>query len=211
MKDKRSKKVCVLLTCLTSVLTGCSHLTSEVGKALPASRSKIQRGSSVNDVLRVAGPPSKISAAADGFSMLYEYNGVEEKQLGINFNVPVLNWFKFVGAKSWLEHQAWVVTFDETGIVRGSGEEHWRKPLGTGGGVQILVTVASLVDSSQVRRPSPQHDWGRSSLVPLPKSLNFAQSLDQGAFGFEQSIAPNVVGQRTLEMTPPPKKFPKKK
>jgi hypothetical protein len=194
------------------LLPGCSHLTSEVGPRLPPKPAALVLGSShVSDFLRTVGPPSRISATAGGFAMLYEFNGVDEKQLGFNVNVPILNLFKFVGAKSWLEHQAWLVSFDTNGIARAWGEEHWRNVFGRGGGVQILITVASLVDSSQVRRPAPQHDWGKSWLVPLPKLLNSAQSLDDGSFGFEQTLAPTAVGQRTLEMTPPPRKFPKKK
>jgi len=191
---------------------GCSHLTSEVGQPLPRKPTDLVIGSSrVADVLSTVGPPSRISATAGGFAMLYEYNGVEENQLGININVPVLRLFKFVGAKSWLEHQTWLVTFDTNGSVRAWGEEHWRRVLGRGGGAQILVTVASLVDSSQVRRPAPQHEWGKSWLVPLPKLLNSGQSLDNGSLGLEQTLAPTAVGQRALEMTPAPRKFPKKK
>ena len=208
----RSTVVAGLLFSATGLLNGCSHLTSEVGRPLPEKPSDLEVGKShLSDVLRIAGPPSRISAAAGGFAMLYEYNGVEEKQLGLNINLPILRFFKFVGAKSWLEHQAWLVTFDTNGIVRGWGDERWRNLFGKGGGAQILVTVSSLVDSSQVRRPAPQHEWGKGELAPLPKLLNYAQSLDNGAYGFEQTLAPTAVGQRALEMTPPPRKFPKKK
>ena len=143
--------------------------------------------------------------------MLYEYNGVEENQLGFNIDAPVLRWFKLVGAKSWLTHQAWLLIFDANGVLQGWGEERWQTVLGRGGGAQILVTVASLVDSSQVRRPAPQHEWGKFCLAPLPKVLNSGSSLDLGTLGFEQVLAPTAVGQRALEMTPPPRKFPKKK
>lgn len=214
MAQRRYSSVIALAVVLVllAITTACSHLTSEVGPRLPSPRGDIRVGTSrVGDVLRMAGPPSRISAVAGGFTMLYEYNGVEEKQLGISINAPVLSWFKFVGAKSWLEHQAWLVTFDTNGIVRGWGEEHWRNVLGRGSGAQILITVASLVDSTQVRRPAPQHDWGKGSLVPLPKALNYGQSIDLGTSGLEQTLAPTAVGQRALEMTPPPKKFPKKK
>ncbi len=201
------------LICLASpLMVGCSHLTSGVGRPLPQKPAKLMVGTStVSDVLNTIGPPSRISATAGGFAMLYEYNSVDEKQLGFSISAPVLRWFKFVGAKSWLEHQTWLLTFDTNGLVQSWGEEHWRNVLGKGGGAQILVTVSSLVDSSQVRRPAPQHDWGRSWLVPLPRGLNSAQSLENGSFGLEQNLAPTAVGQRALEMTPPARKFPKKK
>jgi hypothetical protein len=195
-----------------AVTSGCSHLTSEVGRSLPLKPEDLSVGQSHNrDVLRELGPPSRISATAGGFAMLYEYNGVEENQLGFNIDAPVLSWFKIVGAKSWLTHQAWLLTFDANGVLQGWGEERWQTVLGRGGGVQILITVASLVDSSQVRRPAPQHEWGKFCLGPLPKVLNSGSSLDLGTLGFEQVLAPTAVGQRALEMTPPPRKFPKKK
>jgi hypothetical protein len=204
--------ILLLVFPLSALLSACSHLTSEVGRHLPPKPAALVIGKShLSDVLGVVGPPSRISAAAGGFAMLYEYNAVEEKQLGFNIDIPVLYLIKFVGAKSWLEHQAWLVTFDTNGIVRGWGEEQWRTVLGRGAGAQILVTVSSLVDSSQVRRPAPQHDWGKSSLAPLPKALNAGESLDNGSLGLEQTLAPAAVGQRTLEMTPVSAKFPKKK
>lgn len=200
------------LLVLPLLCAGCSYLTSQVGPALPEKPATLAVGQShLSDVLKVMGPPSKISAVADGCALLYEHNSVKELQLGFNIDAPVLAWFKFVGAKSWLEHQAWLLTFDSEDVLRGWGDEQWRKPLGKGGGVQILVTVASLVDSSQVRRPAPQHTWGMSSLERLPKVLNTASSLDNGAFGLEQTLAPTAVGQRTLEMTPAPTKAEQKK
>ncbi len=200
------------LASLVLAATGCSHLTSDIGRPLPDKPASLTVGEShLRDVLQTVGPPSKISAAAGGYAMLYEYNGIDERQLGLNLSLPVLRWFKFVGAKSWLDHRTWMLTFDTNDVLRGWGEERWTKVLGTGGGAQILVTVSSLVDSSQLRRPAPQHEWGKGCLVPLPKALNYAQNLDNGSFGFEQILAPTAVGQRSLEMTPAPKKFPKKK
>ena len=208
----RREADCLLAFALACLMSGCTHLTSEVGGQLPLKPASLIVGEShLSDVLAAAGPPSQVSAAAGGYALLYEYNAVEEKQLGFNINVPVLQFIKFVGAKSWLEHQTWLVTFDTNNIVRGMGEEYWRTVLGHGAGAQILVTVSSLVDSSQVRRPASQHDWGKSSLVALPKALNSGESLDNGSFGVEQRLAPTSVGQRALEMTPTPRKFPKKK
>jgi hypothetical protein len=201
------------IICLAAALSsGCSVLNSDVGSPLSTKPAELKIGEShLSDVLREVGPPSKISATAGGFAMLYEYNGIVEKQLGFHFQVPVLALVKFVGAKSWLDHQAWLVTFDTNSVLQGWGEERWRTVLGKGGGAQLLVTVASLVDSTQIRRPAPQHEWGKSWLAPLPKVLNTQSSLDNGSLGLEQVQAPTAVGQRTLEMTPPPRKFPKKK
>ncbi|HWW00200.1 MAG TPA: hypothetical protein VNZ64_10935 [Candidatus Acidoferrum sp.] len=194
------------------LLTGCSHLTSELGCRLPAKPANLIVGqSTLGDVLKGAGPPTRISAAAGGFTMLYEYNGIEENQIGFSFEAPVLRFIKFVGARARLEHQAWVLTFNTNGTLQAWGEEHWRNRLGAGAGAQILVTVSSLVDSSQIRRPAPQHDWGKLCLAPLPKMLNVGQSLDTGSQGLEQTLSPTAVGQRALEMTPEQPKIMKKK
>ena len=201
------------IICLLGVLSsGCSVLTSDVGSPLLAKPTQLKVGEShLDEVLKAVGPPSKISATAEGFAMLYEYNGIVEKQLGFNIDVSLLALVKFVGAKSWLEHQAWLMTFDTNSVLQAWGEERWRKVLGKGGGAQLLIRVSSLVDSSQIRRPAPQHEWGKSWLAPLPKVLNSQSSLDNGSLGLEQVQAPTAVGQRTLEMTPPSRKFPKKK
>jgi hypothetical protein len=197
---------------LLPAVAGCAHLTSEVGHPLPAKPASLHVAQShLQDVLRTVGPPSRVSEASPGFALLYEYNGVEEIQLGFSINVAVLRFFKFVGAKSWLEHQAWLMVFDEKGVLQAWGEEHWRRTLGRGAAAQFLVTVSSLVDSSQVRRPSPQHSWGKSLLAPLPRSLNYTHSPDNPSAAMEQTLAPTAVGQRALEMTPPPRRFPKKK
>jgi hypothetical protein len=194
------------------LLSGCSHLYSKVGQPLPSRPTALEIGHShLGEVLKTIGPPSRLSATAAGLAMFYEYNQVEESQLGFNIDAPVLSWFKLVGAKSWLEHQAWLLTFNQNGILQGWGEERWRTPLGRGYGAQILITVSSLVDSSQVRRPAPQHDWAKGWLMPLPRLLNSAYNPDTGMVGLEQTLAPTAVGQRTLDMTPAPRKFPKKK
>jgi hypothetical protein len=143
--------------------------------------------------------------------MLYEYNAIEEKQLGFSINAPVLQFIKFVGARASLEHQAWLLTFSTNGTLRAWGEEHWRNRLGSGAGAQILISVSALVDSSQIRRPAPQHDWGTLCLAPVPQTLNVGQSLDTGSQGLEQTLSPTAVGQRALEMTPELPKFMKKK
>jgi hypothetical protein len=201
-----------MVALLLPAVAGCSHLTSKVGRPLPAKPASLHVGQShLQDVLTTIGPPSRVSETSAGFALFYEYNGVEEIQLGFTINVAVLRLFKFVGAKSRLEHQAWLMVFDENGVLQGWGEERWRSGLGSGAAAQLLVTVSALVDSSQVRRPAPQHDWGKSLLAPLPKSLNYRYSPDNPSAAMEQTLAPTGVGQRALEMKQPPPKFPKKK
>jgi hypothetical protein len=155
---------------------------------------------SLGEALEHLGPPARLSASGDGLAMLYEYNRVEEFQIGFNFDQPGLEYIKLVSARGWLEHEALLLFFDERGILRSIGREQWRQPLGSGGAAQILVALSSLVDSSRARRANPQHTWGAALLAPLPTTLNAHHGPHTGSSGLEQTLAPDKVGQRTLEM-----------
>lgn len=192
-----------VLLFLLPTLAGCSHLTSEIGPPLPVTPAITTGQSTLGDVLKSIGVPSQISASPAGFIFLYEHNGVTENQLGLSVNYPVLDWFKFVYAHSRLNHEAWLLAFDTNGVLQAWGEENWEKPLGQGAAIQILITAQSLVDSSQVRRPAAQHEWGEMWLNPLPEVLNTSQSPKDGRFGLEQTLAPTAVGQHALEMIQP--------
>jgi hypothetical protein len=184
-------------------VTGCTHLTSEIGPPLPSTPGIVTGKSALGDVLKNVGVPSQVSASPAGFVFLYEHNGITENQLGLNANYPILRWFKFVYAWSRFRHEAWLMTFDTNDVLQAWGRENWDKPLGTGAAAQILVQVQGLVDSSQFRRPASQHRWGEMWLNPLPQVLNTAQSPQDGRFGLEQTLAPTFVGQHTLEMIQP--------
>jgi hypothetical protein len=191
----------MLLLC--AFLSGCSHLTSEIGPPLPATPEITVGRSTSEDVLEKTGVPSQVSATPAGFVFLYEHNDVTENQLGFTLNRSIVKWFKFVYARSRLEHTAWVLCFDTNQVLQAWGKENWKEPLGQGMAAQFLVTAQTLVDSSPVRQPATQHEWGEMWLTPLPQALNVAQSLQDGRFGLEQTLAPTAVGQHTLEMVQP--------
>lgn len=197
------KLLCALL--LLSVLqTGCSHLTSEIGPPLPEIPQITIGKSTEHDVLREVGVPSQVSATPAGVVFLYEHNDVREFQVGITVNRSVVKWFKFVYGRSWLTHDAWLLCFDTNLVLQAWGREDWRTPLGQGAAAQLVVQAQTLVDSTPVRRPASQHQWGEMSLDPLPQALNADQSLQDGRFGLEQTLDPTAVGQHTLEMIQPP-------
>jgi hypothetical protein len=192
-----------VLLLLGACLTGCSHMTSEIGPPLPANPGIVIGKSTEQDVLNKAGVPTQVSATPTGFVFLYEHNYVAENQLGFTLNLPVIRWFKFVYARSGLTHGVWLLCFDTNDVVQAWGREEWKKPLGQGMSAQLLVTAKALVDSSLVRQPATQHEWGEMWLNPLPEVLNSAQSPEDGRFGLEQTLTPADVGQHTLEMIQP--------
>jgi hypothetical protein len=198
----RKFRYALLLLC--AFLTGCSHLTSEIGPPLPAAPGITVGRTTSQEVLEKVGVPSEVSASPSGFVFLYEHNYVAENQLGFTLNVTVMKWFKFVYARSRLTHDAWLLCFDTNQVLQAWGKEDWKAPLGQGAAAQFLMTAHTLVDSSPVRQPATQHEWGAMWLDPLPQVLNSAQSLQDGRFGLEQTLAPTAVGQHTLEMIQPP-------
>lgn len=204
MKNCRSNRnflSALLLFC--AFLTGCAHLNSEIGPSLPANPDIGVGNSTEHDVLEKIGVPTQVSATPSGFVFLYEHNDVTENQLGFTLNVPIMKWFKFIYARSKLTHDAWLLSFDTNQVLLAWGKEDYKTPLGQGAAVQLLVTAQNLVDSSPVRQPATQHQWGEAWLDSLPQVLNTAQSPEDGRYGLEQSTAPTDVGQHALEMIEP--------
>jgi len=183
--------------------TGCSHLVSDAGPALVApAQSGLKPGvTTLNQTLRQLGPPQQVSRWGDGASFLYEHSRTTENQLGLSVDAPILKYIKFVGARASIIQDSMVLLFDARNLLQAVGYSHSTAPLGKGGAVQIVVTVTTLVDSSQFRQPASAHQWGAAWLAPLPKQLNAAQNLEDGRFGFSTKPVFEKVGQRTLEIT----------
>lgn len=184
-------------------LGGCAHITTDVGPPLPPRTSAdVTVGeSTIGSVVRTLGPPAEMSALGDGgCAMLYEHHLVTEDQIGFYIPYGPLAYLKFAYGKATLSHQCWTMTFDSHGILRGWGEERRDSRFGTGFGAQILVSSKGLVDTSDVRLPATQLDWGKRCLSPLPQTLNVAESLTSGANGVEQRLTPTGVGQHVTEM-----------
>jgi hypothetical protein len=156
--------------------------------------------STLTDALRTMGPPSRVTSIPHGTALLYEYNQVRENQIG--FNVPYSYWkyIKLVFAWAKLKHEARLLVFDSNGVLRSFGNERWDRKLGIGFAIELLVAAKNLVEQTDLKRAAPEHRWGRSLLNPLPVALNSAQSLQDGRFGLEQVVSPEVIGQHTLEL-----------
>ena len=156
-----------------------------------------------SQVLNQLGPPSKVSALGNGLAFLYEHTRAAENQLGINLEiqpVPWLRWFKLTTARGKAKRQAFLLVFDEQGILQNQRFYEWDENLGGGSSVQFFIAVSSLVDTTQFKDAIGPHQWGSSLLRPLPQTLNARQSLDLGTGGFELQATPTKVGQHTLEM-----------
>ncbi|RKX37136.1 MAG: hypothetical protein DRP64_17670 [Verrucomicrobia bacterium] len=67
--------------------------------------------------------------------------------------------------------------------------------------IQPILTVESMFDTSNVENEIVSFvEWPAFCLLPLPQTLNRAQSVDTGMAGLEQRGTAPTVGQRSPEM-----------
>lgn len=158
-------------------------------------------------VLADLGPPAKVSASGEGVALLYEHLLIREHQLGLSLDeenlgqqYEFLQWIKFAYAQAWADRESLLLVFDRDGVLQTQSFRSWRDDLGTGSSVQMIVELASVVDSTPLREDFDVNHWGRALLRRPPETLNARQSLDLGVAGLELRGAPDHVGQHTLEM-----------
>lgn len=194
------------------LMSGCSSFRTEMGREVHVRVGEFAEGQTrVDTVMSKMGPPDSVTRLPEGFAFLYEHSVMSEFQLGISVNYSILRYFKFIHAWNKLQQEAFVLTFDERGILRNASSGKSRENLGGGNAVQVLVSVMSLSDISNILRPADAHGWGEELLQSPPVALNSAQSLRNGQHGLHQRIAPEYAGQHTLEMTKPKTEREKKK
>lgn len=206
---KRSAWPAVLLAIAAAGLCGCSSFRTEWGKPIATEHPALTEGRArVGDVLRELGPPAKASALPGGFAFLYEHTVIREFQFGLSFDYSILRFLKFVHAQNRIERDNLLLLFDDDGVLRSLGRDHWRQKLSGGDAAQFVFSAISLTDPALRRQRSDQLRWGRSCLEPLPVALNAGQSLRSGEHGLQLSLPPKYAGQQSLEMAKPVK--PKK-
>ncbi|HEY5681137.1 MAG TPA: hypothetical protein VIS55_13795 [Pseudomonadales bacterium] len=192
------------LAILLAASSGCSMIHQDVGKKPPreASRALADRAdATVDDVLEALGPPHAMSAINDGYAFLYHWYAVEERQLGLSSNWPVLRWFRLAIARADIDATALIVHFDDQGGVRAYGLDQRSIDLGGGTGFQPIFVVTPLVDADEYLEDIwPAHRWGMSMLREAPATLNAHAGVDSGMQGIEMRSTSLKVGQRTLEM-----------
>ena len=185
-------------------LTGCSLLYREIDTMVDPTGVSLREGETpYGTVLHQLGPPAKVSALAEGFVFLYEDIESAEEQIGIGLGIEAVPWlklFKFSAARADADHEILLLIFDDEGILQSQCHNERKEDLGTGTGIQYVLAVESLVDTSHLEDEIGPDQWGKSLLRPLAHTLNLNQSLDTGVSGLEQEGTPTNVGQHTLEM-----------
>jgi len=195
-----SRAAALLLFAAVSVGSGCTVLNRQAGEPIPPEMPGLQEGTATtSDVLRVLGPPSRMSPVPGGVAMLYEYIDATEKQFGINLEFIGLDWFKAAIGRGTAEQQALLLVFDERGVLRAQDYQAWTEKVGSGFGFQLFFVAMPTVDMKHLWEAPEQLTWGRGALEPLAVTLNAGQSVTRGTQGIEMRGTPSSVGQRTLE------------
>ncbi len=193
-----------LVAMISILFAGCTVLRKEIDVPIDHAEISLKEGEThYRTVLQQLGPPAELSALPKGQAFLYEHIIAKEKQIGIGFgNLDVLSWFKFSSGKGKADRQAFLLIFDEEGLLRQKSFRGYDEKMGSGISLQIFFAVDALVDSSYLDDSVGPNQWGSSLLMPLPQALNIRQSLDTGTEGLEQGGTPAAVGQHTLELRP---------
>jgi hypothetical protein len=192
----------LLLLLLAVAASGCSTLYKRVDLGLSDQDvSFASDNPHFHEVLDELGPPSRLSAAGDGFVFLYEDMLIRELQTGIGGQQGWLQLLKLSFADSKLFRKTAILRFNSDGILISKAISETREELGKSGAIQPILSVQQLVDTARFEDDAsePQR-WGYDLLRPIPQVLNTAQSLDSGQAGVEQSGTTSDMGQHTLEM-----------
>jgi len=196
-----SAAAALLLFAAVSVGSGCTVLNRQVGEPIPADLPDLRDGvTTTSQVIRMLGPPARMSPVPGGVVMLYEYIDATEKQFGINLEFIGLDWFKVATGRGTAEQQALLLLFDDAGVLRSRDYQAWSENVGRGFGFQLFFVAMPTVDTKHLWEAPEQFTWGRRSLDPLAAMLNVHQSVNSGTHGIEMRGTPDSVGQRTLEM-----------
>ena len=190
----------LIITFVIPCIGSCAIISTKIDNPIIYEEQSLQTDSThYSNVLDLYGPPSKISKYNKGLVFLYESIDINERQLGFGFR-DIFKWFKFSFARGNADRQVLVLIFNEDGYLTGKRFKQFDEKIGSGQGISIIVSIQSLVDTSNLEENRDTMLWGKSLLNPIPEVLNIPYNLKSGETGVEQLGSPTSVGQHTLEM-----------
>lgn len=194
-------RLLVLACCL--VLASCTQITSRIGDNYGADLQQLleaEQVQTVDDVLARLGPPHRVAAVGEGYAFLYFFFDIDEDQIGVSSQLPVLRLFKLSLASAEADQLVAVLQFDAAGQLLAAGRWKDVEGLGSGGSIGLAILYTSIIDSDRLTEDAwAVNQWGASLLKPMPRGLNHFNTADSGDNGLELRGSPNRIGQRTLE------------
>jgi hypothetical protein len=191
----------LLLLCVCLVAPGCSVIRQDVGQPLLVDMKAIAAAPDYHHVLRILGPPHKLSRSEHDMTFLYEEVDLTERQVGFNLTIRDITLLKVVIAREFADRQVLVVTFDVEGNTRSFGHQKWSDIVAEGAALQFVFVIAGVADEGDLNDSPAVHQWGFGLLeADLARLLNRQNRLDTGGSGVEQKGTPTAAGQHTLEL-----------
>lgn len=198
--DRRAP-VALLLLCLGVSTAGCSVIRQDVGQPLVVDTKAVAAAPDYHHVLKILGPPHKLSRSEDGMVFMYEEVDLTERQFGVNLATNDVSLFKVVVAREYADRQALVVDFDAEGLTRSFGYRGWSDIAAEGAALQFILVIAGVADEGDLNDAPAVHHWGFGLLeADLPRQLNRQNGLETGESGVEQKGMPTSIGQHALEL-----------
>ncbi|VGO17321.1 hypothetical protein PDESU_05917 [Pontiella desulfatans] len=197
---RRTRWPAILMAALAA--SGCSTIYKRVDPGISDQEVSFKINEThFHEVLDKVGPPSRLTAADEGFAFLYEDLLIRELQTGLSGRSGWWQLIKLSFANSKLFRHTAVLRFSREGILLSSAISKSTEGLGIAGAIQPVLSIVQVVDTAQFEDDAsePQR-WGIDLLRPIPVTLNNPQSLDSGQGGLEQSGTTTKIGQHTLEM-----------
>lgn len=190
MLPNSCRAVLPTLLVLLTLISGCTYIHSEMPPSPPVDIEMPGKNTHYSSLLRQLGPPTALSRLGDGMVWLYEDMQLGEKQIGFGFSNWPLALFKLnVGAGDG-DYRALVMVFDGEGKLVSAARKEVPLHLGEGVGMQMIFSVSSLVDISDVRKGTDPDTWGSQLLETLPQGLKRQQDLASGSNGLQLMTTP---------------------
>jgi hypothetical protein len=182
--------------------SGCTLSRKMIGQGMAFPAEPYQPGvTHRNDVLAELGPPLKMTVLPAGYAFMYESLDTQELQLGFSLPLPIISWFKFVVAQADYDHNVMVYQFDKQHQLVAAAGDATQFDLGNSMAVQPVFTVQLLFDTSSVEDEVIDfYQWPAYCLLPLPQTLNRANSMNVGVAGVEMRGTAPAAGQRSTEL-----------
>ena len=192
----------VVTVVLSGLGAGCTIVEQQMGPPLPLDQMHdVAPSTHYADVLHRFGPPTKMSALADGMVFQYEHVDIYERQVGLLLPGQIGKLIKGVYASADSDVETVVLVFDEDGLLVGSDVEAWLGDAGSSQSITLLVSAESVADTERYEAGSEGILlWGAASTrLPL-EALNRDSDLKSGANGVQLTATPPSVGQHTLSL-----------
>ena len=154
----------LLIAILSLLSSACSQIREDVGQPLVVDEAQLAAAADYHDILRVLGPPHRLSTNKPGMVFLYEEIDLLEQQLGVNLKVKNVALFKAVVASGAAERRLLLVFFDHHGIVQAYEYREGPEAEASGGALQFLNQYG--LEKALVRANTLEAKYGERFKAP---------------------------------------------